>query len=59
VVFGALNKYKVRQVQTLRVRRLVERYAELDQEGFVGFLRQDGNLLDAGTNPVKYIAQHA
>lgn len=59
ILFGALNKYKVRQVQTIRVRRLVERYAELDQEGFVAFLRQDGNLLDAGTNPVKYLQQLA
>lgn len=57
ILFGQLNKYKVRQVRSLRLRRLVERYADTDQEGFVAFLRFDGNLLDAGTKPVKYLEQ--
>ena len=57
IVFGQLNKYKVRQVRSIRLRRLVERYADTDQEGFVAFLRQDGNLLDAGTAPVKHLLQ--
>lgn len=55
VIFGDLSKYKIREVGTIRLRRLVERYAEKDQEGFVGFLRCDGNLLDAGTHPVKVL----
>jgi HK97 family phage major capsid protein len=57
VVFGALSKYKIRDVSTIRLRRLVERYADYDQEGFVAFMRCDGNLLDAGTHPVK-VLQH-
>ena len=57
VLFGQLNKYKIRQVSGVRFRRLVERYADNDQEGFVAFLRQDGALLDAGTAPVKHIVQ--
>lgn len=57
MLFGQLSKYKIREVRGVRLRRLVERYAEYDQEGFVAFLRFDGNLLDAGTNPVKYMAQ--
>lgn len=57
MLFGDLSKYKIRQVRTVRLRRLVERYAETDQEGFVAFIRQDGNLLDAGTHPVKYLQQ--
>jgi hypothetical protein len=36
-----------------RLRRLDERYAEKDQTGFIAFVREDGNLLDAGTDPVK------
>jgi len=44
-------------VSTLRLRRLVERYADADQEGFVGFSRADGDLLDAGTDPVKHLIQ--
>lgn len=57
MLFGQLNKYKIRDVRAIRVRRLVERYAEFDQEAFVAFMRSDGNLLDAGTAPVKYMQQ--
>lgn len=55
-LFGLLNKYKIRDVATLRLRRLVERFAEADQEGFVSFMRVDGDLLDAGTKPIKHLA---
>lgn len=55
VLFGQLNKYKIRQVRQIRLRRLIERYADNDQEGFIAFLRTDGNLLDAGTAPVKFL----
>jgi HK97 family phage major capsid protein len=57
VLYGAFSKYKVRDVATIRLRRLVERYADTDQEGFVAFMRSDGDLLDAGTNPVKHLIQ--
>ena len=57
VLFGQLSKYKVRDVGTLRLKRLVERYAEYDVEGFVALSRHDGDLLDAGTHPVKYLQQ--
>jgi HK97 family phage major capsid protein len=57
VLFGALGKYKVRDVASIRIRRLVERYADVDQEGFIAFSRHDGALLDAGTNPVKHLLQ--
>jgi len=57
ILFGDMRKYKVRQVRTIRLKRLDERYGESDQVAFVAFLRQDGNLLDAGTNPVKYLQQ--
>jgi len=53
VVFGDLKKYKIREVNTLRMKRLNELYAANDQVGFIGFLRFDGDLLDAGTHPVK------
>ena len=59
IAFGQMSKYKIRQVRQIRLRRLVERYADTDQEGFVAFLRQDGDLLDAGTAPVKYLQQAA
>lgn len=57
--FGQMSKYKIRDVRSLRLRRLVERYADTDQEGFVAFFRSDGNLLDAGTHPVKYLQMAA
>ncbi len=58
IVFGQLNKYKIRDVANLRMRRLVERYAENDQEAFIGFSRHDGDLLDAGTDPVKKLTMN-
>lgn len=57
LLFGALRKYKVRLVRVMRLRRLVERFAEYDQDGFLALMRFDGNLLDAGTHPVKYLQQ--
>lgn len=47
VVFGAFNKYIVRSVQEFAIKRLVERYADYGQVGFIGFTRFDGELLDA------------
>lgn len=47
VVFGAFNKYIVRNVKEFAIKRLVERYADYGQVGFIGFTRFDGELLDA------------
>ncbi len=57
IIYGQLDKYKIRDVRTIRMRRLVERYADQDLEGFVAFQRSDGNLLDAGVAPVKHLIQ--
>lgn len=57
VIFGALSKYLVRQVRELAILKLVERFADYGQIAFIGFARYDGNLLDAGTHPVKYLQQ--
>jgi HK97 family phage major capsid protein len=57
VLFGRLDKYLVRRVKDLSVLRLVERFADYGQVAFIGFARYDGNLLDAGTHPVKYLVQ--
>lgn len=57
VVFGQLGKYKIRDAGEVRLVRLDERYADLDQVAFVAFLRSDGNLLDAGVAPVKHLLQ--
>lgn len=57
MTFGQHNKYKVRQVNDVRFYRLVERHRENDQDAFLAFIRADGNLLDAGTAPVKTMVQ--
>ena len=59
ILFGALNKYKVRRVRGMTLMRLNERYADALQVGFFAFARVDGNLIDAGTNPVKYYQNSA
>lgn len=46
VVFGAFNRYVVRMVLQFAIRRLIERYADFDQTGFIGFTRFDGQLID-------------
>lgn len=55
MLFGQMNKYKVRDVASLRLVRMEERFADSDQIAFVAFLRSDGNLLDAGVAPVKHL----
>lgn len=59
VLFGALYKYVIREVGTVRMKRLVERFAEYDQDGFIAYMECDGDLLDAGTHPVGALAMHA
>lgn len=52
-LFGQLSKYKIRSVGQMRMYHLVERYRDNDMDAFIGFIREDGNLLQAGTPPVK------
>jgi len=53
MIYGDMSKYKIRMVNDIRVKVLTERYGEFDQTGIVLFERIDGQLLDAGTNPIK------
>jgi HK97 family phage major capsid protein len=55
IIYGDLSKYQVRDVQEITLLRLNERYAELGVVAFVAWARSDGDLLNAGTNPVKYL----
>lgn len=59
VLYGALSKYLMREVLGVTLVRMNERYADYHQVGFVAIMRFDGDLLDAGTNPVKYLQQLA
>jgi HK97 family phage major capsid protein len=59
IVFGDLSKYKIRDVRQVQLLRLDERFADYHQVAFLAFSRHDGDLLDAGTHPVKYYANAA
>jgi HK97 family phage major capsid protein len=59
IMFGNFKKYKLRIVRDVTALRLVERYADNLQVGFMLFMRADGRLLDAGTNPVKFYQNSA
>jgi HK97 family phage major capsid protein len=57
ILFGDFSYYKVREVLDFTLLRLNERYADFLQVAFVAFLRSDGDLLDAGQHPVRYLIQ--
>lgn len=46
VIFGDLTQYVWREVLDFMLLRLVERYAEFGQVGFIMFSRADGDLVD-------------
>lgn len=53
VIYGNFTRgYKIREVMDVTLLRLVERYADDGQVGFVAFSRMDAGLLDAGTQPL-------
>jgi HK97 family phage major capsid protein len=53
IVFGDLSKYLIRDVREVTLLRLDEKFADYHQVAFLAFSRHDGDLLDAGTDPVK------
>jgi HK97 family phage major capsid protein len=55
VLFGDFSRVHIRDVNTIRIKKLVERYADSDQIGLCGLLRSDANLMDAGTHPLQYL----
>jgi HK97 family phage major capsid protein len=57
VLFGDFSKYWIRDVRDVTLLRLDERFAEFLQVAFLAFMRTDGDLLDAGTKPIRGIQQ--
>lgn len=55
VLFGDFQKYIVRLVMELQILRLVETKAYLGQVSFIGYMRAEGNLIDAGTHPLVHL----
>ena len=59
ILFGDFSKYIIRDVMGITMMRLNDRYADYFQVGFVAFSRHDGDLLDSGTDPIKYYTNAA
>ena len=57
LIYGDLSAYQIRDVsgEGMTLIRLDERYAELAQVAFLAWMRSDADMLNAGTNPVKYL----
>lgn len=55
VLYGDFNPYHIRDVEDVQLMVLRERYADFLQVGFFAFVRRDGDLIDAGTNPVQHL----
>ena len=53
ILFGDFSKYLIRDVRDITLLRLDERYAEFLQVAFLAFMRTDGDLLNAGTVPIR------
>jgi len=58
-LYGDFSKYFIRDVMDIMVVRMDERYATAAQTGFVAFSRHDGDIVDAGTNPILAIRHPA
>jgi HK97 family phage major capsid protein len=60
IVFGAMEKFILRDHAAYRFYRLVERYrVEQDSDAWIAYSRHDSRLLDAGTNPLKVLQMAA
>ena len=59
VLYGQLDKYKIHDGLDMQMQRLDELHALLHQRTFLAWMRSDGRLLDAGTNPVKALSNPA
>lgn len=53
ILFGDMKQYAVRMVNDVRAYKLEERYRDLDQTGFVSFIRMDGRILNSAA--IKYL----
>jgi HK97 family phage major capsid protein len=53
ILFGDFSKYYIREVRSVSILSSRERFIDFHQTAFLGFGRYDGNLLNAGTGPVK------
>lgn len=60
MVYGDMSYYKVRRVGAMSMRRLVERFAETREVGFIGYVSADGRMskwASATVCPIKKMTQ--
>lgn len=60
MVYGDMSYYKVRRVGAMSMRRLVERFAETREVGFIGYVSADGRMSKWASStvcPVKRLTQ--
>jgi HK97 family phage major capsid protein len=55
MVFGDFSKFIIRIARDITLLRLNELYAANLTVGFISFMRASSHLLNAGTNPIKYL----
>lgn len=55
LIFGHLPHYYHRMVGEIRLAQTSERYWEFDQFAFCAYAYFDGNIVDAGTHPIKVL----
>jgi HK97 family phage major capsid protein len=56
MLFGDFKKFVIRETTDFILVRLNELYMANLNVGFVGYKRASSHLLNAGTNPIKYLA---
>jgi HK97 family phage major capsid protein len=59
LLFGDFSKYKIRRVRQIGMAKVDQLFISSLQVGFLAYQRFDGNLVDAGTHPIKYIQNAA
>lgn len=59
ILFGNFQKYFIRDTKGFTLLRLTERFADYHQVAFLAFMRTDGRVMDAGTDPIKYYTNSA
>lgn len=59
ILFGDFSNYYIRDVSGIQLFRIVDKYIETGQVGFLAYYWGDGALVDAGMHPIKYYANSA
>lgn len=59
ILFGDMSNYFIRDVMNIEFYRIVDKYIESGQVGFLCFYRGDGRMVNAGMNPVAYYQNSA